>query len=433
MPVRKKRADQAAKEESRMSRAPGYAINLPGWRRAAPALVAWARLRRDTLTPLAIALGVRLMVLVAASALMRTALTARRPALRSVTLIEAWSRMDTDWYVGIAQAGYNYSPVIGSRANFFPLFPALMAIGGRVIELLGVPSPWSYVVAGTAISWAAFAVACVALYRLALLRFDRRVAAGAVTLLAVFPFSFYYGVAYTEALYLMLAVLAFLAIERGNWWGAAGAAAMAGALRPPGLILGGCVALAYGLGWLRERRWLRRDMLSLAAIPMGTLAYTAYCWAAFGEPLAYAKTARAGWHQGLQPNALLMAQNFLTSPRVLALVRYPHNWTVPKDLFITSSVAYLALLAVCLLTIPFIWRLLGPVYTVFVALSVVAPLVMFPSIQSLGRYLSVLFPVFIVLAYPLRRLPWLLYPLAGLSLAALCGYAAFFIGGFGLP
>jgi hypothetical protein len=416
-----------------MTRAPGYAINQPDSSRAAPASVAWARLRRDTLTPLAIALGIRVVVFVAASALMRSALTARRPALRGVTLIEAWSRMDTDWYVQIAQAGYNYSPVAGSRANFFPLFPALMAIGGRMIEPLGVSSPWSYVVAGMAISWAAFAIACVALYRLALLRFDRRVATGAVTLLAVFPFSFYYGVAYTEALYLMLAVLAFLAIERGNWWGAAGTAAVAGALRPPGLILGGCVALAYGLAWLRERRWLRRDMLSLAVIPLGTLAYTAYCWAAFGEPLAYIKTARAGWHEGLQLNALRMAGTFVTSPKVLALVRYPINWTVPKNLFITSGVAYLALLALCLLTIPFIWRLLGPVYAIFAALSVVAPLVMFPSIQSLGRYLSVLFPVFIILAYALRRLSLLLYPLAGLSLAALCGYAAFFIGGFGLP
>ncbi|HEU0028105.1 MAG TPA: mannosyltransferase family protein [Ktedonobacterales bacterium] len=418
---------------TRAPESPEYTVNHPSWRRAAPAVVEWARRRRDTLTPLAIALGIRLAVFLAASALMRAALTTKRPALRGVSLIEAWSRMDTDWYVGIAQAGYNYSPVIGSRANFFPLFPALMAIGGRAIEPLGLPSPWVYVVVGTAISWAAFAAACVALYQLALLRFDRRVAAGAVTLLAVFPFSFYYGVAYTEALYLLLAVLAFLAIERGNWWGAAGAAGLASALRPPGLILGACVALAYGLAWLRERRWLRRDMLSLALIPMGALAYTAYCWAAFGEPLAYIKTARAGWHEGLQLNALIMARDLATSPKAWEIIRYPHNWTVPKYLFITSGMAYLGLLAICLLTIPFVWRLLGPVYAIFVIVSAAAPLALFPSIQSLGRYLSVLFPVFIVLAYPLRRLPLLLYPLAGLSLAALCGYTAFFIGGFGLP
>lgn len=394
----------------------------------------WAQRHRDIITPLAIALGVRLLVVVAASALIRNVLVARRPGLRTIDLIVAWSRMDANWYLGIALNGYDYSPVIGSRANFFPLFPLLAALGGKVATALGLPSP--YLLAGMAISWAAFAAGCVALYQLTLLRFnfDRRVAAGAVTLLATFPFSFYYGAAYTESLYLLLAVGAFLAMERGNWWIAAAAAGLAAALRPPGLIVGACVALAYGLMWLRERRWrLRWDMLSLALLPVGTLAYTLYCWALFGEPLAYAKTAQAGWHEGLQPNALILTRKLVTDPRVWRLVSDWHNWLNPQHLAITISIAYLGLLLICLLAIPFTWRLLGPVYTLFMVLSVIAPLIMFPTIQSQGRYQSVLFPVFIVLAYLLRRVPPLLYAIAGLSLVALCYYAAFFIGGFGLP
>ena len=266
---------------------------------------------KDTLTPLAIAFGARVIVMIAASAMLRLAIGARHPLLRSTSLIDAWSRKDALWYLAIAQSGYNYSPVFQSRANFFPLFPALVSLGGPVARALGLPSP--YALTGMAISWVTFAVACLAIYRLALARFDRRVAVGAVTLLAVFPYSFYYGAPYTESIYLMLAVVAFLAIERGNWWVAAGAAAVASAVRPPGLILGGCVGLAYLFMWLRERRWLRWDLLSLPLIPLGAVAYTVYCWVVFGEPLAYLKTSEAGWHEGIQLNALKYAWTLLRS------------------------------------------------------------------------------------------------------------------------
>lgn len=382
-----------------------------------------ARRRRDLLIPLGVALGVRALVMAVATALLRL-----RHHHESWAV--AWDRKDAFWYLLIAQSGYTYSPVAASRANFFPLYPALIALGAPVARALGLAYP--YTMAGLFISWTTFAVACVLLYRLALVWFDRRAALGAVTLLAVFPFSFYYGAAYTEAIYLMLVAIAFLGVERRNWWLAAGAAGIASAVRPPGLILGACVGLAYALVWLRERRWLRWDMLSLALIPTGAAAYSLYCWVTFGDPLAYVKTSKAGWHSGIQFTGLTLAWRQFSDPAILSIVRHPRAWLTPGYTTITSHTVFVTLALVFLAAVPFVWRKLGPPYAAFLALSVLAPLLDFPTLNSVGRYLSVLFPAFFLLAYLLRRQPLILYGLALLCLIALIGYATLFIGGFGL-
>lgn len=385
------------------------------------------RLRNpDLAIPLTIALGARLVVMLAATAILRLVI-----GNGHITLADAWDQHDADWYLAIAQYGYNYSPIAPSRANFFPLYPMLVMVFGRLASAMGLPAP--YTVAGMAISWVTFTIAIVALYHLALRFFDRRVAIGAVALIAVFPFSFYYGAVYTESIYLICVAIAFVAVERRNWWLAAGVTGISTAVRPPGLILGGCVGLAYLFLYLRERRWLRWDMLSMALIPTGALAYSLYCWVAFGDPLAYVKTSQAGWHEKLQTSGLHFAWGMLKSPSTWSLISQPVAWIKPDHLHLTSDIAYMAIAAVFLLMTPVVWKQMGPVYAAFLTLNLMAPVLEFPNLNSLGRYLSVLFPAFFALAWLLRRWPPLLYGLAALSLVALCVYASFFIAGFGLP
>ena len=385
------------------------------------------RLRNpDLAIPLTIALGARLVVMLVATTLLRLVIGERHIGLAGV-----WDRRDANWYLAIARYGYNYSPIAESRANFFPLYPMLIAVFGRLASAMGLPQPYTMV--GMAISWVTFIAAMVALYRLALRFFDRRVAMGAVTLLAVFPFSFYYGAVFTESAYLICVAIAFLAVERRNWWLAAGVSGLASALRPPGLILGACVGLAYLILYLRERRWLRWDLLALALIPTGGLAYSLYCWIAFGDPLAYVKTSQAGWHEKLQITGIHFAWKLLKSRSTWSIISQPKAWIEPVHLHLTSDIAYMALAFVFLLMIPVVWKQMGPIYAIFLTVSMMTPVLEFPNLNSLGRYLSVLFPAFFALAWLLRRWPPLLYGLAALSLTVLCVYATFFIAGFGLP
>lgn len=397
---------------------------------AAPQTSASAQLRLPSLLrrwqalliPLGIALLARIIVFVGADLLFWLAQSHLHHALPFSGPVAVWQRKDALWYLAIAQGGYDYSPVAASRANFFPLYPALIALVTPLAAALHAPQPAA--LAGMAISWVTFAGACVALYQLALRHFDQRVALGSVLLLATFPFSLYYGAAYTESLYLILAVGALLAVERGRWWLAAALAGIASASRPPGLLIGALVALAYLLDWLRTRHPLRVNLLSLALTPLGALAYMLYCWVRWGDPFAYVKTSRAGWNGGhLQLNGVRYIVNMLF---------HPVNWLGTGDpTYILTFFAAVLMLGFLALT-PLVLRLLGPTYALFALGSILAPILDFPNANSLGRYLSVVFPVFIVLAYLLRGRPRLLWTLSTTGALMLVAFASYFIAGYGL-
>jgi len=379
--------------------------------------------RREALAiPLSIALVSRGVVFAAADLILRWALADRLGPARYTGAVRAWLQKDAVWYLAIAQRGYDYSPVAQSRANFFPLYPLLIHIFAPLVAIFPVSNPAA--LAGMAIAWLAFAGACVVLYQLALGRFGRRVAIGSVLLLALFPFSFYYGAVYTESIYLLLAAWAFLMAEREQWWLAGALAALASAARPPGLLIGACVALAYALDWLRTRHPLRPDILALALTPLGAAAYLLYCWARWGDPLAYIKTSHAGWHGG---------QLRLSGLRFIAhVLAHPIRWLTPPDLTSAVALLWIILALAFLVALPWVWRLLGPVYTFFALVSILAPILDFPTANSLGRYLSVVFPVFMAVAYLLRGHPRVVGWLAVVSGMLLIVFASCFIAGYGL-
>ena len=70
--------------------------------------------------------------------------------------------------------------------------------------------------AGLAVSLAAFGGAIVLMYRLAALEMDDRSALRAVALLSTFPFALFFSVDYTESLFLLETVGAFYAVRRGH-------------------------------------------------------------------------------------------------------------------------------------------------------------------------------------------------------------------------
>ncbi|MEO7003520.1 MAG: hypothetical protein ABI068_16985 [Ktedonobacterales bacterium] len=340
----------------------------------------WATYRWMT-WPLVIALGVRMLVFAAVD------YRIWRLNPHQFGLLSVWNTKDSIWYISIASQGYNYSPVSASRVNFFPLYPLLVRLFQPVAALIDPRD--AYMLSGMAISWITFAAACVLLYRLVCDRFGARTALGTILLLATFPFGYYYGATYTESLYLLLAVMAFLAIERQQWWMAGVAAMLVGAERPPGILIGVCVALAYALDWWKTRHPLRPDVLALALTPLGLFAYMLFCWVTYGNPLAYIITSRAGWGGGhLQSGAVIMAMQ--------TLLHFGSN-----QIFTIYVVVFIAMLALVAPT----FRLLGPVYALFVVASIVAPLLDFSMLQGLGRYESVAFPVFIIIACALQRWP----------------------------
>src|SRR5438552_3676317 len=118
---------------------------------------------------------------------------------------DAFARYDTGHFEGIAWGGY--APAPGGRSNiaYFPVYPMLIRFIGRMFERHHA----IFYISGVVISWACFILAMVALYYLARLDLPRRRAERAVLLTMIFPFAFFFGVAYSESTFLLFAVLAF--------------------------------------------------------------------------------------------------------------------------------------------------------------------------------------------------------------------------------
>src|SRR5215210_2817304 len=126
------------------------------------------------------------------------------------------ARWDSIWYLEIAREGYGES---GPRAAFFPLFPLIV----RGLSFLGGGSPGAVLVAGYAVSLGALLGALVLLWKLTVLELGRRLGSPTLLLLCVFPGALFLGAPYSESLFLLVSVGAFLAArtERWPWAGAA--------------------------------------------------------------------------------------------------------------------------------------------------------------------------------------------------------------------
>ena len=362
----------------------GAAARLPGQgaRRALPGVPGAAERGRAGLAhlaePLAIFAAVRASLVVLAYSAMATfpgpGYATRIWAFGG--LLDAWARWDAGWYLRIAEEGYKYDPAAPvSGVAFFPLYPLLIRAAAPLVG--------SRIVAGLLVSNLALAAASCLLYSLVAARLGRPTARRTLLLLSCFPYSLFLGAVYTEGLFLCLAVLAFWLAERRRWWLAGLAAGLCGATRLVGATLAPALALLY----LEQAGWrvrLRRDALALALAPAGLAAYMLYQYGAFGDPLAMVRSSTS-WGR--------------YNPFVDGLARLDPGRFGPGNYDLVLGLNLAAALVWLLAAIP-VGRLLGPAYGAFVLLAVLIPLSQ--QTDSLGRFMGVLFPVFVVAAHHVR-------------------------------
>lgn len=205
-------------------------------------------------------------------------------------LLTMWHRWDTDWYVIIADAGYQYD----ARATaFFPLYPML-------IHGLNPVVPGGSFEAGIVIATLSCFAALVMVHRLTAEMLGPAHALRATYYLLAFPTGFYLVAAYNESLFIALAVASLYCMRRGHWWAAGAFAGLASAARMAGVML----ALAFVYEYLRQRGWswrrIRLDALALGLVPTGLAAYMFYCYRTFGDPLHFLESGKAWFRYGYQ-------------------------------------------------------------------------------------------------------------------------------------
>src|SRR3989440_11271659 len=185
-------------------------------------------------------------------------------ALPVDTLWQAWNRWDSLHYSYLATHGYTD----WWRTVFFPLFPLLE----RGLALL-THDPF---IAGLIISNVAGLGMLVVLYRLVEEDFDSERAYRTALYLSVFPAAFFFAAAYTEALFLLLALLSFYYMRQGSWWLAGVFGFFAMLTRSTGLLL----LLPFCYEYLRQHqfklRTIRFDVFGGALIGAGLGLFMLY-------------------------------------------------------------------------------------------------------------------------------------------------------------
>jgi hypothetical protein len=254
---------------------------------------------------------------------------------------------------------------------------------------------------GLVVSLAAFLWALAYVFRLARDEIGEADAAGAVLLLAFYPFSIFYGVIYTESLFLLAAVGGLYHFRRAEWASASVWGRVIGLTRPNGFLLSIVLAAAGFERVLRQRRaatfdvreWRRVRMGALvASMPVvGVLIYSAFCWSLSGDPLMWMRLHRL-WGRGEQTLAQLVIGR-VGEIADLGLVGYMN--AMPFDV-VNSCAAVFAVAAIW----P-VFRRLGLACGLFVGINLMAPLLS-GSTVSVARLTSTLFPVFIWLAVRIR-------------------------------
>ncbi|HEX7611029.1 MAG TPA: mannosyltransferase family protein [Solirubrobacteraceae bacterium] len=330
-------------------------------------------------------------------------------------------RWDALWYLEISHHGYSPPGLVpgnpGERAAFFPLYPLLVHLLG------GWAGNGATLVVATLLSLIAFTVALLIVHRLATLEFGPRAARAAILIIAFWPAGAFFSAPYTESLFLALSAGAFLAARSDRWWLAGVLGAGASATRNTGVLL--MVPLLTMYLWgprsaqaplaaarARWHRWsprfpVRRDVLWLALVPLGLVAYSLYLQAEVGDWQTW-RTAQTDFGRPHITSPITTLH--LASTGVYHALREGLGGITDPNLL---DALVLVILVIAILGMA---RRIPLPYTTWVIVAAV-PALLTPfsgeALRSLPRFVAVLFPVAIWLGDALTRnrrdllVPWL--------------------------
>ncbi|HYJ04245.1 MAG TPA: mannosyltransferase family protein [Chthoniobacterales bacterium] len=312
-------------------------------------------------------------------------------------LLDLLTQWDGAWYRLLAKQGYG-PPTPEIVAAFFPVYPLLVRGVAFVVRDLQVAS--------LIVSNGCLLAAALLFIRLLRLDYDEPICRRAITFLMFNPVSFFLSAAYAESTFLLLSIGALLAARQGKWLGAALCGGCLSATRAPGLVIGAPLLAEYILQWRGRgaelRAFFRPHLLWLVLIPAGLAIYLFYFYIERGDFLVPMHSQARGWEKRLA----FPWQTFLWPTSFPASLVPLYQAIVGAAIILTAAGFFLKMRATYL------------VYAVAALLFYL----MWGSLEGLPRYVSILFPIHIILALLSSRWQWMYEPLLAFSVAllALC-------------
>lgn len=291
-------------------------------------------------------------------------------------LLSVWGHWDAVHYIDIGTIGYH-----GTDMAFFPLFPLLIKILGKILG--------NHLIAGMLVSNVAFFFGLLFLYKLVEHEFERTVARRAMFYISIFPTAVFFSAVYTESLFFMLTVASFYYMRERRWVLAGTIGIFAAATRVEGIIL----VVPYLIEWYGTfGRDVRRGAAALwpvALIPLGLFAYMGYLWVLNGDPL-YFSHVQAHWNR------------HLAAPWTAIFNSFHKIANATSSQTIANQLLELVFTALMIGVLVAGWRRLRPSFIAYMGLSILVPLCT-SSLMSMPRFALVLFPMFAILALWGRR------------------------------
>lgn len=315
-------------------------------------------------------------------------------------------RWDCEWYVRLAESGYDPFPVprmiMAGNWAFFPAYPMFI---GLLRLITGLETTLVATITSIMLANAAVMLAWPLLER------NLRAYTLYATFILAGPASLYFTTFYTEVLFVLLTTAVFVALRRGNYL----AAGLIGALLSATRIVGVFIVFAIVIQALVDHRksggtWLgfvpaalkRPDLvLAVFVAPLGLFAYMAFLHFHIGDALAF-QHVQVAWARRLD-NPLEFLWNGLN--------RWPAEGYLPT---VSQFLALSAILGLAL-TAVLAWR------RHFAAAAFSLICIMLPlgaGLASMMRFVTALAPVMILLATLLSRW-WIVW--AAAMLACLVG------------
>lgn len=187
-----------------------------------------------------------------------------------------WNKWDTVHYLNLAQNGYAASGENAKLIVFYPLYSLLVGIVARIIG--------NYLLAGVIVSDLSLGIGCFYLYKLARVDFDEETAVRSVKYMLIYPFSFFFGIVYTESLFVALSLMSLYYMRRNKWLAAGICGFLAALTKNQGIILIVPVFIEYVLSTqlfmeIRKKNYknIMKSFLTkgiyMFMIPLGTFVY----------------------------------------------------------------------------------------------------------------------------------------------------------------
>lgn len=313
------------------------------------------------------------------------------PPREVITVLTHW---DGAWYMSVAQHGYNYLQGQQSNMAFFPFYPMLIWVADQIVPDIRV--------AAVIVSNVLFLITALLFQRLIELDYkDRRIVRASLYFLMFTPVSFYFSSAYSESTFLCLAIGCLLA-ARLRYWLIAG---LCGMLLTATRNIGFFIAVPLFMEYVRQmwrpevgiRSLIHPRILLLGLVPLGLMAFMAYCYTRYDDPFAYVNASAAWGRKLASPTAAIATIG--TAPLFYAWF-FGGALTIPVVLWLVGF-----------------WLKVRLEYLVFTGMLLLI-YVSANNAEGMPRFVTVLFPLFIVLGVLSVRYEKLYEPLLAASIAA---------------